>query len=375
LVYAYRVSATDSFGFGVPLITPTNERGQVDFPATRRLWEYLFPLVDVPVVLGTTGRGRFILNEEPSEAKRLVDLGVELSRQHRKPLVVGAGAETVERARELTAYAAERGVYAVLVTAPIFSSSPFAKSLAASPLSAEYQDRLCKEYFFTVMDSIPSGSSTIFMPYIFPTLTDADPRTFLRPTILSRLHERAAATGRKLDGGKLTLRDDTVALDYAERCPELSFLAGMDSTVQVFLGNPRLHFSGAILGSGNLIPKFLHAHVRDCIRLRGLLQNDPSSTEVPRLTRATLSSQHQVSALFNDLWDSGLFGALIHGFLGAGSPYRGPKVAAGELSAWARSIAANAPGLVSEIAAYCPESPLSIAARAVRTEGLGAARG
>ncbi|HET6486522.1 MAG TPA: dihydrodipicolinate synthase family protein, partial [Spirochaetia bacterium] len=360
------------FGFGVPLVTPTDRHGKVDHAAARRLWEFLIPQLDVAVVLGTTGRGRFIINEEPAEARRLVDLGVELCGRHRTPLVIGTGAETVERAKELTAYAAERGVYAVLVTPPVFAASPFARSLGHNPLSAGYQDRLLREYFFPILDAVPRGSTTRFLPYVFPTLTDADPRAFLRPEILERLWERAAGSGRTLDGGKLTLRDDAVALDYSEKCHELSFQAGMDSTVHAFLGNPRMHFSGAILGSGNLIPKTLKTHVADCLRLREAVRGN--SPEAAHLTRVVLSRQNQVSALFNDLWDSGLFGPLIHGFLGIGSPYQVAPAAASELGEWARVIGTDAPTLVDEIASYCPESPLSREARAAAEKTHAARR-
>ncbi len=347
------------FGFGVPLVTPTDDKGEVDPSSTRKLWDHMFPLVDVPVVLGTTGRGRFILNQDLSQAKRLVDLGIELARRHGKPLVVGTGAETLERAMDLTAYAGSCNVYAVLVTAPIHASSPFAQSLARSPMASEYQERLAEKYFREILRAIPTGSSTIFLPYIFPTLTDSDPRTYLRPEILEKLRQEAAALGHPMNGGKLTLRDDTVPLEYAERCPELSFLAGMDTTVQFFLTNPQLRFSGAILGSGNLIPRFLRSHVHDCLALRELRLHEPGSEKASQLARATLSQQNQVTALFNHLWESGLFGPLIHGFLGVGAPFQGAQVSADELSAWAYVIAGDAPGLVPEITSYCPDSPLS----------------
>jgi dihydrodipicolinate synthase/N-acetylneuraminate lyase len=347
------------FGFGVPLVTPTDDRGEIDFSSTMRFWECMFPLVDVPVVLGTTGRGRFILNRDISLAKRLVDLGIGLARQHRKPLVVGTGAETLERAMDLTAYAGSRDVFAVLVMAPIYASSAFAQSLARSPMAPEYQERLVEEYFQKVMQAIPRGSSTIFLPYIFPTLTDADPRTYLRPEILQKLRAMAKANGHPMDGGKLTLRDDTVPLEYAEGCPELSFLAGFDSTVQAFLANPRLRFNGVILGSGNLIPRFLRSHVHDCLRLRELQRSESGSGETSRLLRKTLSQQNQVNTLFHHLWESGFFGALIHGFLGIGAPYQGAHVADRELAAWAHVIAKDAPGLVPELTSYCPESLLS----------------
>jgi dihydrodipicolinate synthase/N-acetylneuraminate lyase len=313
----------------------------------------------VPVILGTTGRGRLILNHDLSQAKKLVDLGIELAQKHGRPLVVGTGAETRERAVDLTSYAGSRDVFAVLVTAPIYASSAFAQSLAKSPMAPEYQVRLAEEYFKKILQAIPGGSSTIFLPYIFPTLTDADPRVYLRPEILEKLHEHAAASGHPMNGGKLTLRDEMVPLEYSERCPELSFLAGMESTVQVFLANPRLKFSGAILGSGNLIPKFLRTHVHDCLRLRELRRREPGSEEEASFLRATISQQNQVNALFNHLWESGLFGALIHGFLGIGSPFQGSGVSSGELSAWARMIANDAPSLVPEVTSYCPESPLS----------------
>jgi len=353
------MSAGAGFGFGVPLVTPVDARGEVDFPATRKFWDHMLPLVDVPVILGTTGRGRFILNQDLSQAKVLVDLGIELAKTHGKPLVVGTGAETLARAVDLTEYAAERGVFGVLVTAPVYASSPFAQSLARSPLAPVYQARLAEGYFLKVLDAIPRGSKTLFLPYIFPTLTDADPRTYLRPEILDLLRQEAEKTGRSMDGGKLTLRDDTVPLEYATACPELSFLAGMDTTVQAYLADPRLKFGGAILGSGNLIPGFLRTHVHDCLYLRELRSSDPASEEVKLLTRKTLSQQNQVSALFNLLWESGLFGHLIHAFLGLGSPYQATRASSDELSAWARVIAADAPGLAQEIASYCPESPQS----------------
>ena len=215
------MSPIPSFGFGVPLVTLTDDNGEVDPHSTRRTWDRMFPLVDIPVILGTTGRGRQILNSDLSQARALVDIGVELARKHNKALVVGAGAETVERARDLTEYVAAHDVFAVLVSAPIYAASPFAQSLASSPLSHEYQEKLADAYFSPVVHAIPRGSHTKFLFYIFPTLTENDPRGALRPEVLNRLLDEAARSGRQIDGGKLTIRDDNVPLDYAQKCPDL----------------------------------------------------------------------------------------------------------------------------------------------------------
>ena len=350
---------SEIFGFGVPLVTLTDDKGEVDPQATRQLWDHMFPLVDVAVILGTTGRGRFILNEDLSQAKAMVDIGIELAGKHGKPLVVGTGAETMERSRDLTEYTAARGAFAVLVTAPIYWSSPFARSLAGSPLALEYQEKLVDEYFLQVLQAIPPGSPTRFLPYIFPTLTENDPRTTLRPEILNRLSEEAVRSGRLMDGGKLTIRDDNVPLEYGQKCPQLQFQAGFDSTVQTYLCDPRLRFNGAILGLGNLIPRFLRAHVYDCLRLKELRSHEQPSAERGPLLRKVLRQQNDVSALLSIFWEGGAFGQLIHAFLGAHAPYQAVRISFEELSAWAPLIAVNAASLVPEITSHCPESPLS----------------
>ncbi|MBD3388016.1 MAG: hypothetical protein GF416_03110 [Candidatus Altiarchaeales archaeon] len=358
----FYMGAVTEFGFGVPLVTAGNTRDSVDFEGTRKIWDYLIPELDVAVVLGTTGWGRNVLAKSRDDARRLVDLGIELGEKHGKKVVVGTGAEKLEHAVEITEYAASKGVFGVLVTDPIHRISEFAQGFGQDPVDPAYLHRIMTEYHCRVMDAIPERSGTIYMPYIFPQLTAGNTLGFPAPEHLKVLINHAEMTGKKMDGGKLTHEDKVVAQIYAKACPELTFQAGFDHRAKLLLADPGLNFNGAIFGTGNLIPKFLGAHVRDCLRLRELRVDDPTfqQDETASLLNRVSSQQSQVDAMFAHMWDTpGAFPRLIHGTLGIGEPTHVPEIPQNRLEQLALGIARDAPALAREMTQYQPEAPLA----------------
>jgi len=355
------MSFESGFGFGVPFATALNPDGGVDFDGTRRFWDHLFKNdVDVGVVLGTTGRGRKILAASMDDAKKLVDIGIELGAKHRKKVVVGTGAEKLEDAVELTAYAASLKVDAVLVTDPIHAISEFAQARGTDPLSYEYQSRLVDDYHKKIMDAIPVGSDTLYMPYIFPVLTAGNDLGYPKPRILNRLWEYAERTGKKMGGGKLTHEDKSVARSYRRNCPQLFFQAGFDHKALAFVADPTLNFNGAIYGVGNLTPKFLGSHVRDCLALREMRIQNPDDDGTFALQLKATDQQHQVNGMFSYLWETpGAFPRVIHGVLGLGTPPDAPKVPQERLEVLADAIAATSPSLAKEMTGYNPNTPLA----------------
>jgi 4-hydroxy-tetrahydrodipicolinate synthase len=113
---------TDWFkGIFPALVTPFDERDQVDEAAYRALIRFVLPHVNGVVPCGTTGEFSYLTLEERKQA-------IEICLDEiagRMPVIAGTGAKSTRETVELTAWAKEVGVAGALVVAPYFLKPNF----------------------------------------------------------------------------------------------------------------------------------------------------------------------------------------------------------------------------------------------------------
>lgn len=101
------------------MVTPFNEQGEIDFPATRDLIDYLLANgTDALVVSGTTGESPTLTTEEKITLfKFTVDVVAG-----RVPVIAGTGSNNTKESVELTIQAENIGVDAVMLVAPYYNN-------------------------------------------------------------------------------------------------------------------------------------------------------------------------------------------------------------------------------------------------------------
>ena len=113
---------TDWFkGIFPALVTPFDERDQVDEAAYRALIRFVLPHVNGVVPCGTTGEFSYLTLEERKQA-------IEICLDEiagRVPVIAGTGAKSTRETVELTAWAKEVGAAGALVVAPYFLKPNF----------------------------------------------------------------------------------------------------------------------------------------------------------------------------------------------------------------------------------------------------------
>jgi len=105
-------------GLGVAMITPFNDKGEVDFPALQNLTEFLIAgEVDYLVVQGTTGETPTLSREEK---RATLDFIIEVNAA-RKPIVLGmSGNNTLQLCAEIEAWDMS-GISGLLVASPAYN--------------------------------------------------------------------------------------------------------------------------------------------------------------------------------------------------------------------------------------------------------------
>ncbi|MDN4607024.1 4-hydroxy-tetrahydrodipicolinate synthase [Sporosarcina highlanderae] len=101
------------------MVTPFNEHGDIDFPATRNLINHLLANgTDALVVAGTTGESPTLTNEEKLELFRFtVDVVAG-----RVPVIAGTGSNNTKESVDMTIQAENVGVDAVMLVAPYYNN-------------------------------------------------------------------------------------------------------------------------------------------------------------------------------------------------------------------------------------------------------------
>ncbi|MBL7871812.1 MAG: 4-hydroxy-tetrahydrodipicolinate synthase [Cyclobacteriaceae bacterium] len=104
-------------GTGVALVTPMNERKEIDFKALRRLLNYTAAGVDYYVVMGTTGESATLTKEEKKSVLAFV-----LAYNHKKlPIVYGIGGNNTQQVVEEIKSTNLKGVDALLSVSPYYN--------------------------------------------------------------------------------------------------------------------------------------------------------------------------------------------------------------------------------------------------------------
>ncbi|AOV07531.1 4-hydroxy-tetrahydrodipicolinate synthase [Sporosarcina ureilytica] len=100
------------------MVTPFDAQGEIDFPATRNLIEYLIANgSDSLVISGTTGESPTLTDEEKVE---LFKFTVEVV-NGRVPVIAGTGSNNTRASIELTIRAEAAGVDAIMLVAPYYN--------------------------------------------------------------------------------------------------------------------------------------------------------------------------------------------------------------------------------------------------------------
>lgn len=104
-------------GTGVALVTPMNEKGEIDYKAMRRLLTYTAKSVDYYVVMGTTGESATLSKEE----KKLVLDFVKNNNRKKLPIVYGLGGNNTQSVLEEIKSTDLSGVDAILSVSPYYN--------------------------------------------------------------------------------------------------------------------------------------------------------------------------------------------------------------------------------------------------------------
>ena len=103
----------------LPLITPYNEKEEVDYGQYEKLIDYVIAenLCDSLIVTGTTGEASLLTFDE---RVKLMETAVKAS-AGRKPVIAGTGCASTKETIELTNKAVELGIEQVLVVVPFYN--------------------------------------------------------------------------------------------------------------------------------------------------------------------------------------------------------------------------------------------------------------
>lgn len=100
------------------MVTPFDQNGEIDFPATKNLINYLIANgTDGIVVAGTTGESPTLTTEEKVELFKFVVNIVD----GRVPVIAGTGSNNTKASIELTKQAENTGVNAIMLVVPYYN--------------------------------------------------------------------------------------------------------------------------------------------------------------------------------------------------------------------------------------------------------------
>jgi len=104
-------------GTGVAVITPFNEKGEVDYPSFKKVIHYINAHADYLVVLGTTGENPVL---SAAEKLKVIEAAVEYN-EGKIPVVAGAGGYDTGSVTEALKKYALKGVDALLSVTPYYN--------------------------------------------------------------------------------------------------------------------------------------------------------------------------------------------------------------------------------------------------------------
>lgn len=141
-------------GAATAIITPTNEQG-VDFEKFGRLIDWQIEEgIDAIVVAGTTGEASTLTDEEHKAViKYCVDRVAK-----RVPVIAGTGSNDTDYACQLTKYACEVGVDAVLLVTPYYNKATQKGLIASFTAIADVSTKPC------ILYNVPSRTGCNILP-------------------------------------------------------------------------------------------------------------------------------------------------------------------------------------------------------------------
>ena len=141
-------------GAATAIITPTNEQG-VDFEKFGRLIDWQIEEgIDAIVVAGTTGEASTLTDEEH---KAVIKYCVERVAK-RVPVIAGTGSNDTAYACQLTKYACEVGVDAVLLVTPYYNKATQKGLIASFTAIADVSTKPC------ILYNVPSRTGCNILP-------------------------------------------------------------------------------------------------------------------------------------------------------------------------------------------------------------------
>lgn len=157
------------------MVTPFDEQGDIDFPATRNLINHLIDNgSDGLVISGTTGEAPTLTFEEKVELFRF---SVETA-AGRVPIIAGSGTNNTRESIELTKRAEEAGADGIMLVVP-------------------YYNKPCQEGMYQHFKTIAEATSLPVMLYNIPgrSAVSMDPETIIRLAEIQNITSVKEASG------------------------------------------------------------------------------------------------------------------------------------------------------------------------------------
>lgn len=208
-------------GTATAIVTPLNEQG-VDYEQFARLIEWqIAEGIDAIVVVGTTGEGPTLTDEEHREVIRFCVEKVA----GRVPVIAGTGSNDVAYAISLTKFACEVGADAMLLVTPYYNKATQAGLIQSFTAIADASTKPC------ILYNVPSRTGCN-----------------LQPATLAKLAEHPRIVGVKEASGNISQVAQIAAL-----CgDQLDIYSGNDDQIVPILS---LGGKGVISVLSNLLPK------------------------------------------------------------------------------------------------------------------------
>lgn len=217
------------------LMTPCNEKGEVDYDALVATGRHLMDQgMRAVVYCGSMGDWPLLTDAQRQEGVRLL---VEAD----IPVVVGTGAQNTKLAVEHAAHAREVGAHGLMVI-------PRVLSRGASPAAQ-------KKHFEAILEAGGDLPAVIYNSPYYGFETKAD--------LFFALREKfSSLVGFKEFGGSASLSYAAEFITSGD--PDLTLMVGVDT--QVYHGFINCGAKGAITGVGNALPKEILRYVALCER-------------------------------------------------------------------------------------------------------------
>lgn len=215
-------------GSGVALITPFNEKNEINFEKLRELLEFhVANKTDALIVTGTTGESSTMSDEEKLA---VIKFSVDVV-NGRIPVIAGTGSNDTKHAVELSIEAEKLGADGLLVVTPYYNKGN------ESGIYAHYK---------AIADSVKIP----VILYNVPSRTGVN----LSVKLLKKLAEIENITALKEASGNISY-----AAQVAREIPKLDLYSGNDDMVVPLLS---LGAKGVISVSANIIPEITHNMVQ-----------------------------------------------------------------------------------------------------------------